>query len=171
MDDVDGAFEIVGDDTITRTLSFDSRDRDQTTDMLEGAAKRAQLVPRQEYYLAVVLPDSDSVRGFVRLGLSGVKAGKLGYAVRADAWGRGYATDAARTIITFGFRELHLHRISAAIGPDNGSSISVVKKLGFQCEGRLRDHVFTNGGWRDSLLYSLLDRDWEPTGSGRGSAT
>jgi ribosomal-protein-alanine N-acetyltransferase len=28
-------------------------------------------------------------------------------------------------------------------------------------EGRLRDHVFTNGAWRDSILYSLLAHEWE----------
>jgi RimJ/RimL family protein N-acetyltransferase len=156
MEDVAGTLEIVGDDAVTRWLSFDSRDRDQTTEMLRGTVERGQLVPREEYYLAVVLPSSDSVVGFVRLGLSGVNTAKLGYAVRADSWGKGYATDAARTMIAFGFEELDLHRISAAIGPDNESSISVIKKLRFQYEGRLRDHVFTNGAWRDSLLYSIL---------------
>ena len=29
-------------------------------------------------------------------------------------------------------------------------------------EGRIRDHVFTNGAWRDSLLYSLLAGEWAP---------
>jgi [ribosomal protein S5]-alanine N-acetyltransferase len=60
----------------------------------------------------------------------------------------------------FGFTELGLHRISAAIGPDNAASIAVVTKLGMQYEGRLRDHVFTNGAWRDSLLYSILSNQW-----------
>lgn len=27
-------------------------------------------------------------------------------------------------------------------------------------EGRIRDHVFTNGAWRDSLLYAVLAHDW-----------
>jgi RimJ/RimL family protein N-acetyltransferase len=49
-----------------------------------------------------------------------------------------------------------LHRISTAIGPDNAPSIALVQGLGFQYEGRIRDHVYTNGAWRDSLLYSLL---------------
>jgi RimJ/RimL family protein N-acetyltransferase len=63
-------------------------------------------------------------------------------------------------MITFGFRKLKLHRISAAIGPDNAASIAVVSKLGMQYEGRMRDHVFTNGAWRDSLLFSLLEHEW-----------
>jgi ribosomal-protein-alanine N-acetyltransferase len=63
-------------------------------------------------------------------------------------------------MIAFGFEELHLHRISAAIGPDNIGSIAVVRKLGMQYEGRLRDHVFTNGTWRDSVLYAVLEQEW-----------
>jgi ribosomal-protein-alanine N-acetyltransferase len=126
--------------------------------MIAGAVQRAQDEPRTEYYLAVTTPDDELV-GFVRLALTGVKAAQLGYAIRADRWGKGYATDAARRMVAFGFGELQLHRISAAVGPDNAASIAVVRKLGMQYEGRLRDHVFTNGAWRDSMLYSVLERE------------
>nr|WP_240942156.1 GNAT family protein [Planosporangium thailandense] len=63
-------------------------------------------------------------------------------------------------MVDFGFRKLGLHRISAAIGPDNASSIAVVDHLGMQYEGRIRDHVYTNGAWRDSRLYSVLASEW-----------
>jgi ribosomal-protein-alanine N-acetyltransferase len=113
-------------------------------------------IPRTEYYLAVTTHTDDRLIGFVRLGLGGVQAAKLGFAVAAPHWGHGYALDAARTLIDFGFTTLGLHRISAAIGPGNAASIAIVTRLGFTKEGRLRDHVFTNGAWRDSILYSLL---------------
>lgn len=48
-----------------------------------------------------------------------------------------------------------------AIGPDNAASIAVATKLGMQYEGRIRDHVYTNGAWRDSLLYSVLSDEWK----------
>ncbi|MGH3798959.1 MAG: GNAT family N-acetyltransferase [Pseudonocardiaceae bacterium] len=41
----------------------------------------------------------------------------------------------ARTIIDFGFTTLGLHRISAAIGPDNAASIAIVNRLGFTEKG------------------------------------
>lgn len=161
-DDAADAFAIVGDDRVTRSLSFDSRDQAQTTAMIDGAVRRARDEPRTEYYLAVALPDDADQRmiGFARLGLTGHQAAKLGYAIHADHWGHGYAADAARTIISFGFHTLGLHRITAAIGPDNAASIAVVKRLGMTYEGRLRDHVHTNGAWRDSLLYSVLAAEW-----------
>jgi len=95
-----------------------------------------------------------------RLGLGGVKAAKLGGAIAAEHWSHGYAVDAARTLITYGFSTLELHRITAAAGPDNTASIAILRRLGFTHEGRLRDHVFTNGSWRDSELYSLLVHEW-----------
>jgi ribosomal-protein-alanine N-acetyltransferase len=109
-----------------------------------------------------VADDADALIGFARLGLGGVKAAKLGYAIRADRWGKGYATDACRTMIQFGLARLGLHRISAAIGPDNAASIAVARKLGMTYEGRLRDHVFTNGEWRDSELFAILEQETRP---------
>ena len=159
-DDVEAAFAVVGDDRVTQSLSFDTRTREQTGSMIDGAVARAQSFPRLEYYLAVTV--DDELVGFVRLGLDGVRAAKLGYAIRADQWGHGHATDAARTLVTFGFERLDLHRISAAMGPDNSASIALVKRLGFSYEGQIRDHVHTNGDWRDSLLYSVLDHEWRP---------
>ena len=150
---------IIGDDQVTHWLSFDSRDLAAAQAMIDGAAQRAQDEPRTEYYLAVI-GEGDELVGFARLALTGVKAAMLGYAIRADRWGKGYATDAARSITAFGFEDLQLHRISAAIGPDNAASIAVVDRLGMQYEGRIRDHVYTNGAWRDSLLYAVLDHEW-----------
>jgi RimJ/RimL family protein N-acetyltransferase len=162
-DDVEAVHRIIGDPRVTDWLSFEA------VRMIADVADRAQLEPRTEYYLGVTPFRSDHVVGFARLGLTGVRAGKLGYAMALDEQGQGYATDAVRTLLGFGFLQLALHRVSAAIGPTNTASIAVVTKLGFTCEGRIRDHVHTNGAWRDSLLYSLLADEW--TAGQRPSAT
>lgn len=161
-DDLDRVMALVGDDRVTDSLSFDSRSRDQATEMLSGILSRAKQRPRTEYYFAVATAE-DGLVGFARLGLDGVQAAKLGYAIAADYWGRGYAIDAAHTLVDFGFRTLNLHRISAAMGPDNTASITIAHRLGMAYEGCIRDHVYTNGQWRDSLLYSVLADEWQPS--------
>jgi RimJ/RimL family protein N-acetyltransferase len=158
--DVDDAFRVVGDERVTKFLSFDSRSYKQAAAMISAAVARTSDNPRSEYYLAVATPDKDRLVGFIRLALGGVAAAKLGYAVAADHWGKGYATEAVQIMLKFAFERLELHRVTAAIGPDNDASLAVVRKIGFLAEGRLRDHVFTNGAWRDSLLYSLLSDDF-----------
>ena len=91
---------IVGDPAVTDWLSFDARDRAGAAAMLAGIRERAGQTPRTEYYLAVTAPPGEPgagapgggpVVGFIRLGLTGVRAAKLGYAVRADAWRQGFA--------------------------------------------------------------------------------
>lgn len=69
------------------------------------------------------------------------------------------ATEAARLLIDFGFKELHLHRIYATCDPRNIASYKVMEKLGLTFEGRMRENLLIKDGWRDSLLYSILETD------------
>ena len=62
-------------------------------------------------------------------------------------------------MLGFAFGTLRLHRVAAAIGPTNLPSLALIDKLGFQREGKIRDHVICDGHWRDSLLFSLLADD------------
>lgn len=160
LDDLDAVRAIVGDDRVTAWLSFERRTAGEARAMVEGIVERATADPRTEYYLAITRTGDDRVVGFTRLGLDGVEAAKLGYAIAAEHWGRGYATEAVRAMLRFGLGTLRLHRISAAIGPENQPSIAVAKRAGLIYEGRIRHHVRSNGGWRDSLLYSILEDDW-----------
>jgi len=155
------AFSIVGDDRVTKFMSFDSRSQAAAQEGIDGAIQRAKSQPRNEFYLAITQMDDDALIGTCRLALTGVKAAKLGYAVAADHWGHGFATDAVSTMLDFAFGSLDLHRVTAAIGPDNAASQAVVERLGFMREGVLRDHVFTNGAWRNSVLYSMLRDEWQ----------
>ncbi|TDO54991.1 ribosomal-protein-alanine N-acetyltransferase [Kribbella sp. VKM Ac-2527] len=159
-EDLEDYLAIVGDDRVTSWLSFDSRDREAARTSLTSIVERSAHENRSDYLLAVTRRDDDRMIGFARLGPTGVQAAHLGYAIGYDYWGHGYATDASRTLLRFAFTDLSLHRVSAAIGPENLASIAVVKNLGFSYEGRIRHHVFTNNAWRDSLLYSILAPEW-----------
>jgi len=168
--DVDDVLALIGDDRVTEWLSFDSRGRQQADQMLTDVEQRRRAEPRAEFYLAITASGSENVVGFVRLAFDGVRAGKLGYAVAFNHWGKGYATDAAGTLVDYAFRELGLHRISAAIAPENVASLRMAQRLGMTFEGRIRDHVHTNGRWRDSLLYSVLADEWAADAGRRSAA-
>lgn len=55
---------------------------------------------------------------------------ELSYHFTPEAWGHGYATEAAIALLDHGFRTLHLDRIVAAALPDNKSSLRVLQRLG-----------------------------------------
>lgn len=160
-EDLDDVAHLVGDDQVTVWLSFDSRTHEEAKAMLDGILERQHATPRTEYYLAITPAEgAESVAGFIRLGLGGHQAADLGYALRPQWQGKGYAREATMAIIEFGFDKLGLHRITANIGPANEASQRLVKSLWFTYEGTIRDHVHTNGEWRDSRSYSLLAPEW-----------
>jgi RimJ/RimL family protein N-acetyltransferase len=49
---------------------------------------------------------------------------------------------------------------------DNAASVRVLERLGFQREGHLRENEFFKDRWWDTLLYGLLDREWQAMGVG-----
>ena len=85
---------------------------------------------------------------------------ELGYWLGADAWGRGYATEATDAIVNFGFRELSLERIYAQVLAGNAASCRVLDKLGMIDEGVRRRHVRKGKKLVDVHMYGLLRDEW-----------
>lgn len=85
---------------------------------------------------------------------------ELGYILRRDHWGRGYAGEALTALLDYAFDVLGLHRIEADIDPRNAASIRSVEKLGFKFEGRLRERYHVGAEIQDSAIYGLLARQW-----------
>ena len=65
---------------------------------------------------------------------------ELGYWIGVPYWRRGYATEAARAMLAFGFANLGLHRIHAHYFAENIASGRVLQKIGMRPEGQLRNH-------------------------------
>ncbi len=65
--DVPDVHCIVGDDRVTRWLSFDARALPETEEMVTGIIARSQAQPRTEFYLAITPCSSRRLVGFVRL--------------------------------------------------------------------------------------------------------
>lgn len=90
------------------------------------------------------------------------RSASLGYVLIAAAWGHGYATEAARALLQWGFDTLDLNRVQAEADTRNLASARVLEKLGFVREGTLREDCIVNGDVSDSWVYGLLRREWLP---------
>lgn len=86
---------------------------------------------------------------------------ELGYWLGLPFWGKGFATEAAREMIRYGFEELKLHRIFASHFKNNPASGRILQKLGMHHEGCQREHVRKWDRFIDSELYGLLRQEWE----------
>lgn len=85
---------------------------------------------------------------------------EIGYALVPDMSGQGYAMEAVGGLITQLFTAQGARRVFADTDPDNGPSITLLRRLGFTLEGRLRDEWKTHIGIRDSLIWGLLADEW-----------
>ncbi|HKJ72519.1 MAG TPA: GNAT family protein [Alphaproteobacteria bacterium] len=83
----------------------------------------------------------------------------VGYWLGRAYAGRGYMSDALKTIMPFVFDTLGLHRLEAACIPDNEASRLLLLHNGFRQEGYARQYLKINGRWRDHLLFSRLESD------------
>lgn len=63
----------------------------------------------------------------------------LGYRFLKETWGKGIATEAARSCLNYGFNELHFSHITAKVLPQNIASIKVLKKLGMREIGKVTE--------------------------------
>lgn len=72
--------------------------------------------------------------------------GEIGYSFHPDVWGRGYATEAAKATIAFGFRELGLSSVYACFALENAASIRVLTKCGMHYTGE-EEPMKIKGEW------------------------
>jgi len=86
---------------------------------------------------------------------------EIGYDIAQSYWGNGYATEVSRAIISFGINHFNLNRIEADVIEGNTVSMHVLKKLGFQQEGILRERVHKDGKYHNVHLFGLLSRDFD----------
>ena len=166
--DVDALHAVFGDPETARYLPFEPRDRETCADQIALYLEEAQAEPRTVYRLAVTRhEDGESADatpiGNAVLGIEGRSAAFVGYALRRDTWGRGYAGEITRLLCGFGFETLGLHRLAARVDPANTASARVLTRAGFQLEGRIRHDLHLRGSWHDALQYSLLEHEWTPS--------
>lgn len=94
--------------------------------------------------------------GFTRLELDN-DVGEVGYVLHPAYWGQGYATEAVRTILRFGFEQLGLHRIEARYMKDNLASRRVMEKCGMVFEGIHRDMLRIKGRFEDIGICACIN--------------
>jgi [ribosomal protein S5]-alanine N-acetyltransferase len=88
---------------------------------------------------------------------------ELSFWIGRPYWGRGLATEAAAAVLAFAFGDLELNRVTAYHMVRNAASRRVLRRLGFQGEGLLRQRVRKWGIFEDVLAYALLRTDYLAT--------
>ena len=129
-------------------------------DQIAAAQRQARLGERFEFGIWEVA--SGELVG--RISLGGISRGALqnaylGYGVDRGHGGRGIATQAVTLAVGVAFDELGLHRVQAAVVPENEASARVLIKAGFREEGLARRYLFLDGQWKDHRMFAVTTDD------------
>ncbi|MBQ8175303.1 MAG: GNAT family N-acetyltransferase [Clostridia bacterium] len=94
--------------------------------------------------------------GFVRFDAAHDSA-EVGYVLNPRYHNQGYATEALRAVLDFGFSQLGLHRIEARFMKDNTASRHVMEKCGMQFEGIHHHLLFIKGRYEDIGICAAIN--------------
>ncbi|OBQ13627.1 GNAT family protein [Anabaena sp. AL09] len=163
LQDWQAVHQYASDPDVVRYMEWGPNTAEETQIYIQRAMASRQEQPRKSYEFAVIFKSEGKLIGSCAIYISSFtnREGWIGYCFNQHFWSQGYATAAAKLIIEFGFVQLNLHRIFATCEPLNTASQRVMQKIGMQFEGRLRDHKCVKEKWRDSILYAILQPEWQ----------
>lgn len=81
--------------------------------------------------------------------LAGTDSIQLAYRLQRAAWGKGYASQAAKQLCEYAWRETEVSELVAVVWPDNQASVCVLEKLGFAFRSRECHYD------RETIVYTL----------------
>jgi RimJ/RimL family protein N-acetyltransferase len=113
--------------------------------------------------VVIELKENNKVIGNIGVGLTNAnenKQGTIGWMLGSKFQGQGYASEAARALLTFGFDKLGLHRISARTSRDNIRSWLLMERIGMRREAHFKQSEFVNNEWQDEFIYAVLAEEW-----------
>ena len=158
LDDVPSVLTYASDPEVTQYLEWDAYDDPATA----AAFIRSTLVSGGTWIArAITLRDGSTVIGGADLRIVSPrdKRAEMGYGLARAYWGQGYATEAGRLLIRFGFEHLGLVRIQAVCAVENERSARTLERIGMRREGRLAHYRWKGERATDQYLYALTRAD------------
>lgn len=157
--DCDAVQSYAGNPAVTRFTDWGPNTREATCNFLAETAKQREMDPRKAFDLAIIHTDTETLIGGASLRVvdADEREGEIGYVIHPSYWSLGYATEASKLLLQFGFERLGLGTIIATCDPENHASARVLRKAGFAFGKRIANHILVRGAWRDSLYFVAVD--------------
>jgi RimJ/RimL family protein N-acetyltransferase len=160
--DADTLFRYRSDPAVARYQGWCPGSRSEALDFIRSQQQIALDVPDSWLQLAIRLADDGALIGDLGLHLPADEHGsyEFGITIAPAHQGKGYAREAAQTLLDFLFRTLGAHRVHASIDPRNVASAALLRSLGMRQEAHFRESLKMRGEWVDDMIFALLAREW-----------
>jgi len=132
---------------------------DDTRNFINDKIEKASKSPRYEFEFAVCIKESGLLIGGcgIRRESQTSRVANLGYIINPELQKKGYATEATRKLIDFGFKELDLKIIYATCDTRNTASYKVMERCRMKKVGLIEKHKKIRGEMRDMYRYEIYN--------------
>lgn len=159
LNDVQAIFELFSDPAVTEFYDLAFSQESEAIALIEDDAKHFQ----EHKLVRWAIRDKENLSFLGGCGINRFEESNhlavIGYELSQDSWGKGIATEAVRKVVEFAFSKAcpkFVNKIEAYTMIGNRASEVVLEKLGFKCDGVLREHGYWKGAYHDLKVYSLL---------------
>ena len=130
-------------------------DEDSKKFAIENSNENARFFP-------VVLKNDQTLIGHIAFHkYFGEHTYEIGWVFNPKYYNKGYASEAAYSVLKYGFETMKLHRIIATCQPENIPSHRVMEKIGMRREGFFKKCIPHENEWWDEYYYAVLDEEWK----------
>ncbi len=160
--DLENIFMLQTNPAVNKYSTFEIPDTiNDTEKMIKPCIDDQKSIIRKQFCWALISKSEKSFLGLTGLNLSvdRFKSGEIYYELLPAFWEMGYATEAVKKVISFGFASLNLHRIEADVAIENQRSVKVLEKAGMIREGTGRKILPIHDCWKDSFFYAVIEND------------
>ncbi|KAI0314021.1 acyl-CoA N-acyltransferase [Amylostereum chailletii] len=131
---------------------------------LKAIEKRIALLRKSPSFFAIIENKvTGEFMGHVGLSIHNQKNkdGVVSITFARPYWSNGYGTEVMQWLVGYGFRDVHLRRISLNVFEENVRAIALYRKIGFIHEGMSRQSNWVQGKWMGAILMGLLVEEWD----------
>lgn len=148
-DDVPAMAAVFSDPEVARYINDGKPVTEQQATQAIARHRRTQRERGWCRWALEVVAEPGRLAGFCGVGCTFAPEIELGWTLRRDLWGHGYAIEAARAALEYCFATIGFERIISVIDPDNERSRSVAERLGMRLDG-----IVTHDD-REHLRYAI----------------
>ena len=159
-------YQFAGSETVTRYMLWKPhKDISESVVSIEKSLIRYK--EGKYYRWGIALKETDELIGIIDLlGFDEERnICSFAYMIAEDFWGKGYGTEALKTVLDFAFRQLNVAAVEADHFADNAASGTVMRKAGMQYVGTESDKYEKNGISHDALRYRITLEMWKQQNS------
>ena len=110
--------------------------------------------------LGIHLREENKIIGLITLVQRAHFQGEIGFALNPAHQRQGYAVEAVRAAMAYGFTTLEMHRIFAKTERNNIRSWLLLEGVGMRREGLFQHDHLSDGDWQDTFVYAMLAEEW-----------